>query len=143
MKTDFSTIRKTVATTSQIFPKNQTQKLEAAFKELQQKFSQIPEIGKFKAIKVTLENPIAGSIVKKAAIVVEPLADKNDFRTRVLTFIAQSPFDKDTTYTLSPANGNKFSIDSALRNPKIKTLFKNFIKSAEQTFEIQNYTNLL
>ena len=47
MKTDLSTIRKTVATTSTIFPKTQTQKIEAAFKELFQKFSQIPEIGRF------------------------------------------------------------------------------------------------
>lgn len=135
MKTDFSTVRKTVATTSTIFPKTQIQKIEAAFKELQHKFSEIPEIGRFKPVKVNIENPIQGSPIRKAAIVVEPLADKNDFRTRVLTFVAQSPFDKDTTYALSPANGNKFSIDSALKNPRIKTIFKNFIKSAENVFE--------
>ena len=135
MKTDFSTVRKTVATTATIFPKTQIQKIEAAFKELQHKFSEIPEIGRFKPVKVNIENPIPGSFIKKSAIVVEPLADKNDFRTRVLTFVAQSPFDKDTTYALSPANGNKFSIDSALKNPRIKTIFKNFIKSAENVFE--------
>ncbi len=135
MKTDFSTVRKTVATTATIFPKTQIQKIEAAFKELQHKFAEIPEIGRFKPVKVNIENPIPGSFIKKSAIVVEPLADKNDFRTRVLTFVAQSPFDKDTTYALSPANGNKFSIDSALKNPRIKTIFKNFIKSAENVFE--------
>ena len=136
MKTDLSSIRRTVATTSTIFPKTQSQKIEAAFKELQQKFSEIPEIGRFKPVKVNLENPLPNSIIRKASIIVEPLADKNDFRTRVLTFIAQSPFNKESTYELSPANGNKFSIDSTLRNPKIKTIFKNFIKSAEKTFEL-------
>ena len=138
MKTDLQTIRKTVATTTTFYPKTQTQKIEAAFKELFQKFSQIPEIGRFKPVKVNIENPVPGSYIKKSAIVVEPLADKNDFRTRVLTFVAQSPYNKETTFAISPANGNKFSIDSTLKNPKIKTLFKNFIKMAEQAFETAN-----
>lgn len=138
MKTDLQTIRKTVATTTTFYPKKQSQKIEAAFKELFQKFSQIPEIGRFKPVKVNIENPVPGSYIKKSAIVVEPLADKNDFRTRVLTFVAQSPYNKETTYAISPANGNKFSIDSTLKNPKIKTLFKNFIKMAEQAFETAN-----
>ena len=129
-------LRKTELSTRAKYPLTQAQKIEAAFKELSQKFNEIPEIGKFKPIKVNITNPLPDSEIKKASIVIEPLADKNDFRTRVLTFVAESPFSKDTIHEISPASGNKFSIDSTLRNPKIKTLFKAFIKSAEKTFDL-------
>lgn len=130
---------KTVLTTTQRVIRQQmpeaamtaTQKIEKALKELQQKFAEIVEIGKFKPIKTDIQNPMKDSVIKKASIVIEPLADKNDFRTRTISFIAYSPFDSDKIHEMTIATGNKFAIESALKNNATKAAFKNFIKSAE------------
>ncbi len=108
-----------------------SQKLDAALKQLRDKFSQIVEIGKFKPIKADIQDPLKDSSIKKASIVIEPLADKNDFRTRTISFVAYSPFEEGKVHDVTIANGNKFSIESALKNPQIKTAFKEFIKKAE------------
>ncbi len=108
-----------------------SQKLDAALKQLREKFSQIVEIGKFKPIKADIEEPMKDSAIKKASIVIEPLADKRDFRTRTISFVAYSPFEEGKVHDVTIANGNKFSIESALKNPQIKTAFKEFIKKAE------------
>lgn len=130
---------KTVLTTTQHVIRQQmpkatmtaTQKIETALKELLYKFSNIVEIGKFKPIKTDIQNPLKDSVIQKASIVIEPLADKNDFRTRTISFIAYSPFDSDKIHEITIATGNKFAIESALKNTATKAAFKNFIKSAE------------
>lgn len=110
------------------------QKIEAALKQLHDKFSEITEIGKFKPIKADIQTPLKDSTIKKASIVIEPLADKNDFRTRTLSFVAYSPYDNEKVHDVTIAIGNKFAIDSALKNTATKTAFRNFIKSAESLF---------
>ena len=39
--------------------------------------------------------------------------------------------DKKITNEMSPASGNKFSIESTLKNPKTARVFENFINEAE------------
>ncbi len=114
-------------------PSTQTssQKIDSALKTLRDKFSQIVEIGKFKPIQADIVEPFKDSVIKKASIVIEPLADKKDFRTRTISFVAYSPYETGKVHDMTIANGNKFSIESALKNPKIKTIFKEFIKKAE------------
>ncbi len=108
-----------------------SQKLDAALKQLREQFANIVEIGKFKPIKADIQEPFKDSAIKKASIVIEPLADKKDFRTRTISFIAYSPFEDGKIHDMTIANGNKFSIESALKNPQIKAAFKDFIKKAE------------
>lgn len=108
-----------------------TQKIEGAIKDLQMQFRNIVEIGKFQPIKSDIQAPLKDSVIQKAAIVIEPLADKNDFRTRTISFVAYSPFENDEFYEMTIATGNKFAIESALKNPDTKNAFKNFIKCAE------------
>lgn len=108
-----------------------SQKIDAALKQLREQFSQIVEIGKFKPIKADIQDPLKDSAIKKASIVIEPLADKKDFRTRTISFVAYSPFEEGKIHDITIANGNKFSIESALKNPQIKNAFKDFIKKAE------------
>ena len=117
---------------SEILNKNNITTIKTAFKELSQKFSEIPEIGKFEPIKVDIQTPLVGSKIKKASIVIEPSIKPDDFRTRVLTFITHSPTDDKITHEMSPASGNKFSIESTLKNPKLIRVFENFVKAAEE-----------
>lgn len=109
-----------------------SQKIDKAVRELFLEFLKIPEIGKFNALQVDIEQPLRDSIIKKASIVIEPFADKNDFRTRVLSFIAHSPSESGKTFEYTLANGNKFSIESALKNNETKQAFRNFLKAAEK-----------
>ena len=107
-----------------------SQKMDIAIKQLKEAFSQIVEIGKFKPIKADISEPLKDSTIKKASIIIEPLANKNDFRTRTISFVAYSP-EAGKIHDVTIANGNKFAIESALKNPKLKTAFKDFIKNAE------------
>ena len=116
---------------TEVVNKNNLTTVKNAFKELSQKFAEIPEIGKFKPIKVNLQNPIQGSKIKNATIVIEPSIKPDDYRTRVLTFITKSPIDENITHEMSPASGNKFCIESTLKNPKLIRVLENFIKEAE------------
>ena len=83
-----------------------SQKLDAALKQLREQFSQIVEIGKFKPIKADIQDPVKDSVIKKASIVIEPLADKKDFRTRTISFVAYSPFEEGKIHDITIANGN-------------------------------------
>lgn len=120
-----------IFTGTDVLNKNNSSIIKNAFKELAQKFAEVPEIGKFKPIKVDIQNPVQGSRITKATLVIEPSVKPDDFRTRVLTFIAHSPIDKKFTNEMSPASGNKFSIESTLKNPKLARVFENFIKESE------------
>lgn len=105
--------------------------IKEAIKELIQKFLQIPEIGKFKPIKV----PVAvGNQQAKATISIEPSILPQDYRTRVLTFTIKKSYPNGaatTIHEMSPAIGNKYSIESALKNPKTIKIFEDFIKTIE------------
>lgn len=109
---------------------NTTIQIKEAFKELAKQFSQIPEIGKFKAIKVPVVLDELKAKQAKATISIEPSVLPNDFRTRVLTFTLKSNSEKDIVQEMSPASGNKFSIESTLKNPQIIKIFTDFIKEA-------------
>ena len=108
-----------------------SQKMDAAIKQLKDAFAQVVEIGKFKPIKADITEPLKDSTIKKASIIIEPLANKNDFRTRTISFVAYSPTEAGKIHDVTIANGNKFAIESALKNPQLKTAFKDFIKNAE------------
>lgn len=107
-----------------------TTQIKEAFKELARQFSQIPEIGKFKAIKVPVVLDELKTKQAKATISIEPSVLPDDFRTRVLTFTLKSNSEKDIVQEMSPASGNKFSIESTLKNPQIIKIFTDFIKEA-------------
>lgn len=104
--------------------------IKEAFKELAKQFAQIPEIGKFKAIKVPVVIDELKAKQAKATISIEPSVLPQDYRTRVLTFTYKSNCDKGITLEMSPASGNKISIESTLRNPQIVKIFTDFIKQA-------------
>ena len=107
-----------------------TTQIKEAFKELARQFSQIPEIGKFKAIKVPVVLDELKTKQAKATISIEPSVLPDDFRTRVLTFTLKSSSEKGIVQEMSPASGNKFSIESTLKNPQIIKVFTDFIKEA-------------
>ena len=107
-----------------------TTQIKEAFKELARQFSQIPEIGKFKAIKVPVVLDELKTKQAKATISIEPSVLPDDFRTRVLTFTLKSNSEKGIVQEMSPASGNKFSIESTLKNPQIVKIFTDFIKEA-------------
>lgn len=107
-----------------------TTQIKEAFKELARQFSQIPEIGKFKAIKVPVVLDELKTKQAKATISIEPSVLPDDFRTRVLTFTLKSNSEKGIVQEMSPASGNKFSIESTLKNPQIIKVFTDFIKEA-------------
>src|SRR5574344_646500 len=111
-----------------------SQTIDIAIKDFYERFGEITEIGRFRPLKVTVKHPMKNSPIQKAFISVAPSVDKNDFRTRVLSFAAESPVEPEKKYCMTLAIGNKFSIDSALKNPKIKTAFKDFITTAERVF---------
>jgi len=130
MKTAFPTY-KPVFTGTDLTNKNNSLPIKNALRDLYQKFLEIPEIGKFKPIKVVVNQPLPGSRINKATIMIEPSVNPQDFRTRVLTFVTHSPLDEKVTHEISPASGNKFSIESTLKNPKTARVFENFINEAE------------
>lgn len=108
-----------------------TIQIKNAFKELARQFAQIPEIGKFKPIKVPVALDELKAQQAKANISIEPSVLPHDFRTRVLTFSVKTNSDKGLVHEMSPASGNKFSIESTLKNPKIIKMFMDFIKNIE------------
>lgn len=113
---------------------NKQSTIETALKNLLTQFQKINEIGKFQPIIVDLENPVKNSTIKKAKMVIEPTVSTNDYRTRILSFVAESPANEQTKNAMTLATGNKFSIESVLKNPKTKTAFKNFILESEKLF---------
>ena len=128
-------IKPAVTTTIRNFKQsNAATNITAAFKEIAQKFKEIVEIGKFKEIKVAIENPMEQSSIKKAYIILKPGENKNDFRTRILCYLAESPFQDGVTREISYINGNKFAIDSALKDRTRIGEFKSFIKDSEEFF---------
>lgn len=124
----------TMITNSVKTAQNSTIKLMSVFKELANKFKETNEIGRFEKIKAEILEPLKDSTIKKAYVVVEPTANKNDFRTRVLSFISVSPVNENIKYSVCQASGNKFAIDSVLKNPSTISAFKNFIKDSEKYF---------
>ena len=114
--------------------KTQTNKLQAIFKELAEKFKQTNEIGRFEKIRAEVPKELLNSAINKALIIVEPSANQADFRTRVLSFVAISPKNESVKRSVCQASGNKFAIDSVLKNSSTVTAFKNFIKDSEKSF---------
>lgn len=108
--------------------------LAAAFKELAEQFKAINEIGRFEKIKIIISKPLKNSSIDKAYLILEPSANKGDFRTRVLSFVAFSPESETVKRSICQATGNKFAIDSVLKNSSTITAFKNFIKDSELFF---------
>lgn len=104
--------------------------VKEALKELMQKFSRIPEIGKFKPIKVPVQIPGLKQETK-VSMLIESSVLPNDYRTRILTIsINSNTQNSELLQEMSIASGNKFSIESVLRNPKTVKIFENFIKSS-------------
>ena len=124
----------TTPTTFTTTAKTQTAKLQAIFKELAEKFKHTNEIGRFDKIKAEVPKEILNSSINKALIIVEPSANHTDFRTRVLSFVAVSPKNENVKRSVCQAVGNKFAIDSVLKNTSTITAFKNFIKDSERFF---------
>lgn len=108
--------------------------LVAAFKELAEQFKTVNEIGRFEKIKIIVSKPLKDSSIDKAYLILEPSANKGDFRTRVLSFVAFSPESETIKRSVCQATGNKFAIDSVLKNSSTITAFKNFIKDSEMFF---------
>ena len=108
--------------------------LVSAFKELAEQFKSINEVGRFEKIKITVLKPLKDSSIDKAYLILEPSANKGDFRTRVLSFVAFSPDSETVKRSICQATGNKFAIDSVLKNSSTITAFKNFIKDSELFF---------
>lgn len=115
-------------------PKQDPNRLAKIFKELAEEFKKTIEIGRFDKIKAEISEPLNGSVINKAFIILEPSANKSDFRTRVLSFVAQSPSNENIKRSICQATGNKFAIDSVLKNPSTITAFKNFIRDSEKFF---------
>lgn len=130
MKTNLSII-KPITNTVEATAKNNLVEIKNAIKDLTTKFSEIPEIGRFNPIKVDIVNPLPNSRFKKASMIIQPSINHEDFRTRVLTFRTYSPKNESITHEMSPASGNKFSIESTLKNPKLAKVFEQFLNSAE------------
>ena len=124
------TRQRKIAAVRHILNQKKQHKEDSVMKELAKQFSQIPEIGKFKAIKVPVVLDELKAKQAKATISIEPSVLPNDFRTRVLTFTLKSNSDKGIVQEMSPASGNKFSIESTLKNPQIIKIFTDFIKEA-------------
>lgn len=108
--------------------------IQNAFKELAKKFHEITEVGRFEKIKVEIREPLKDSAINKTFLVIEPSANKNDFRTRVLSFVAFNPENENVKRSVAQATGNKFAIDSVLNSSKTVTAFKNFVKESERFF---------
>ena len=121
-------------TVSTIKKETKTSELVSAFKELAEQFKTVNEIGRFEKIKIMVSKPLKDSSIDEAYLIIEPSANKNDFRTRVLSFVAVSPDSDTVKRSICQATGNKFAIDSVLKNSSTITAFKNFIKDSELFF---------
>ncbi len=123
-------IKKTNKTSSHIVNENLTK----AFKNLFEEFKKVPEIGKFKEIKVKIHEPLKDCSINDSFLILRPLADKNDFRTRVLSYGAVSPLDSSITREIGYISGNKIAMDSALKDKARISEFKSFLKESEKFF---------
>ncbi|MBS4759532.1 MAG: hypothetical protein KHX03_02395 [Clostridium sp.] len=106
-----------------------------AFKQLFQEFKKVPEIGKFREIKVKVHEPLQNCSINDSFLILKPLADKNDFRTRVLSYMSVSPIDNAVTREVGYISGNKFAMDSALKDKVRINEFKSFLKDSEVFFD--------
>ena len=107
--------------------------ISQSIKDLLTKFRHIPEIGRFDKIRVDL--PIHDSILAKASMIIEPSAKRNDFRTRVLSFVAYKPDNDKVIRSVAHAIGNNTAIESVLKDSSTVTAFKRFIAESERFFE--------
>lgn len=141
MKTDIFSQKGMLATAACIFDKQETNlsgtlSILEAIKRMKERFGTITEIGKFEKIKIEVNSPLKDSIIEKSFLILEPSAIKGDFRTRVLSFVACSPYDSGVKRSVTQATGNKFAIDSVLKNRSTVSAFKEFIKESENFFLI-------
>lgn len=116
-------------------PKNTvSEKFDEAVKEMLELFKQTNEIGRLEEpLIVRIERPFKDSKISEAKLKIESPKVKDDFRSRVLSMIAESEeLNGGTSVVL--ANGNKFAIESTLKNPSTTQQFKDFIKEAEKDF---------
>ncbi len=106
----------------------------SAIGEILSLFQKTNEVGRIdKPIIVSILKPLKDSKISEAKIKIESPKVKSDFRSRVLSFIAESEeFNGGTSVVI--ANGNKFAIESTLKNPSTVMEFKKFIKEAEKDF---------
>ena len=106
----------------------------SAIGEILSLFQKTNEVGRIdKPIIVSILKPLKDSKISEAKIKIESPKVKSDFRSRVLSFIAESEEFKGGTSVVI-ANGNKFAIESTLKNPSTVMEFKKFIKEAEKDF---------
>lgn len=131
MKTHLSTVNQRPQIAFKGISVNDNKKIREALKELANLFNNIPEIGKFKPVSVHIYDPVRFSRVRKATISIGPSIKPDDYRTRVLTFSIKSPNDESILHEVSPASGNKFSIESTLKNPKLLRMFEDFVDSID------------
>ena len=106
----------------------------SAIGEILSLFQKTNEVGRIdKPIIDSILKPLKDSKISEAKIKIESPKVKSDFRSRVLSFIAESEeFNGGTSVVI--ANGNKFAIESTLKNPSTVMEFKKFIKEAEKDF---------
>lgn len=114
--------------------KNTADKFDAAVKEILLKFQKTNEVGRLEnPIVVTILKPFKDSLISEAKLKIESPKVKTDFRSRVLSMIAESEELSGGT-SVVVANGNKFAIESTLKNPTMAEVFRKFIKEAEKDF---------
>ena len=68
-------------------------------------------------------------------MIIEPSAKRNDFRTRVLSFVAYKPDNDKVKRSVAHAIGNNTAIESVLKDSSTVTAFKRFIAESERFFE--------
>ena len=106
-----------------------------AMQELQEQFKKTDEIGRLEEpIIVKIRIPHKETKISEAKLKIENPKDKNDFRTRVFSMIAESEeLGGGTSFVV--AKGNKYAIESTLQNPETLSAFKKFIREAKKDFE--------
>ncbi len=109
-------------------------KFAEAVKKILNMFEKTNEIGRIdEPIIVKILNPLKDSKISEAKLKIESPRIKDDYRSRVLSMIAESE-ELGGGISVVLANGTKFAIESTLKNPNTIEQFKNFIRQAEKDF---------
>ncbi len=136
MKVIFNSMKGTsrISAKMNLQQKNVPDKFEAAVREILKLFQKTNEIGRLeKPIVVSIANPLKDSKISEAKLKIESPKFKQDFRSRVLSMIAESEELRGGTSVVI-ACGNKYAIESTLQNKNFVKEFKKFVLEAEKDF---------
>ena len=107
----------------------------SAMNDLLELFKKTNEIGRLdEPIVVKIKMSSKETKISEAKLKIENSKDKNDYRTRIFSMIAESEeLGGGTSFVV--AKGNKFAIESTLQNPETVNAFKKFIREAKKDFQ--------